>query len=238
MNCVALLCSFPTFAALTPFHAVCRYRLQTRACAMAAVRLTYFNFGGRGFAIRVALGAALKDGKVTSFEDARLSFPEWREQKGDTGKFPLGQLPVLEVDGKRFCQSTAILRWSGRVSGLYPEDALEALLVDEVISSADEGWSKLPHGAEDLASRRAAWLESMRSKYAPYLESKLSTSGGPFVLGARLSIADLFVCGVMDTVKAGFLDHIPTDAFDAGFPSLVGHYQAVKAHPLVVAHGK
>ena len=45
---------------------------------------------------------------------------------------PLAQVPVLSVGESRVTQSSAILRYVGRMTGLYPEDPLLAAQVDEV----------------------------------------------------------------------------------------------------------
>ncbi len=54
--------------------------------------------------------------------------------KNDVEMLPLGQLPVLhmETDGKRsvVTQSSAILRYFGKLGGLYPSDEVDALEID------------------------------------------------------------------------------------------------------------
>lgn len=41
------------------------------------------------------------------FEDVRLTSEEWKQQK-TSGKYPLEQVPIFEVDGVTLCQSYAI----------------------------------------------------------------------------------------------------------------------------------
>ena len=43
------------------------------------------------------------------------------------------QVPILEVDGLVVTQTLAHLRYAGRMSGLYPEDPVAAMLVDECL---------------------------------------------------------------------------------------------------------
>ena len=67
-------------------------------------------------------------------------------------QMPYGQMPVLHVkadDGsvRRLAQARAILRYLGRIlryqkKPLYPEDAYEAFLCDEVIELTEELRSK------------------------------------------------------------------------------------------------
>lgn len=72
--------------------------------------LTYFDGPGRGEPIRLAF----KIGNV-DFEDKQISFGEWPAIKPTT---PAGQVPMLEVDGKKYCESLAILMYACRLSTL------------------------------------------------------------------------------------------------------------------------
>lgn len=83
-------------------------------------KLLYFDVRGRGEAIRqlMVLGGH-------SFEDVRISMEEWpglKDRKNSckfhhhrfkTLEMPLGQMPVLEVNGTKIGQSVAILRYLG-----------------------------------------------------------------------------------------------------------------------------
>ncbi|CAN0135392.1 unnamed protein product, partial [Ectocarpus fasciculatus] len=89
---------------------------------MPSTTLNYFGLPGRGEATRVALAYAGKD-----FEDNRMGFPEYGACKW-AGK----GLPVLEMDGAEYTQSTALLRYAGKLGGLYPDDALAALKVHSI----------------------------------------------------------------------------------------------------------
>ena len=89
------------------------------------LKLTYFNIEGAAEKVRLAL----KLGGL-AFEDARVDFPNWPALKPTT---PYGQVPLLEIDdGPPVTQSFAMLRYVGRLSGLYPDDPLLALHIDEV----------------------------------------------------------------------------------------------------------
>ncbi|POM76985.1 Glutathione S-transferase [Phytophthora palmivora] len=62
-----------------------------------------------------------------SFEDERLDRDAFLAVKPT---LPLGQVPVLEVDGTTYSQSMAIARYAAKLTGLYPHDPLECLRVD------------------------------------------------------------------------------------------------------------
>lgn len=118
---------------------------------MSTIKLTYFPLAARAFPIRLCLRAA-----GIAFEDERIPFAALGERRGPTGvsdDIPLGQLPVLSIDGKAYTQSMALARWAAKKAGLYPTDDLKALVVDEVTAAIDEV-SKL--------HRRRSFESSMR----------------------------------------------------------------------------
>ncbi|KAK6020390.1 glutathione S-transferase protein [Ostertagia ostertagi] len=64
-----------------------------------------------------------------NFEDVRYSFEEWPKHKAE---MPFGQMPVLEVDGKKLSQSFAIVRYLARKFGYAGKSAWEEAVVDSV----------------------------------------------------------------------------------------------------------
>jgi glutathione S-transferase len=93
---------------------------------MPKLKLTYSDFhGGRGEPARLALSM----GGIW-FEDNRVPPSDWQWRKPDT---PFGFLPVLEVDGRTLAQSNAVNRYVGKLTDLYPSDAWQAALCDEVM---------------------------------------------------------------------------------------------------------
>ena len=97
---------------------------------MVSYKLYYFDIhGGAGESIRNAFRVA----KIP-FEDVRVKHGDWPQLKG-SDKCIFGQMPILEIDGQVFAQSMAILRYVGKITGLYPEDPIEALRVDEILDS-------------------------------------------------------------------------------------------------------
>lgn len=51
---------------------------------------------------------------------------------------PMGQMPVLEVDGKRAHQSIAITRYLAKQVGLSGADAWEDLEIDTVVDTIND----------------------------------------------------------------------------------------------------
>jgi prostaglandin-H2 D-isomerase / glutathione transferase len=203
---------------------------------MPAIKLTYFNSQGRAEPIRVAL----RLGQVP-FEDHRIDFPAFSAAKA-AGELPLGQVPVLEVDGFRMVQTPAILRYASRIGDetLYPTDPWAALLVDSALDSLNDNLSHalLPSLFErDPAKKLALRLEFAAGPMATvlsYVEGLVERSGGPFVGGPRLSIGDLVVATQLLQIRSGGLDGLTTAHLEP-YPRLVRLVDAYLAEPRIAA---
>jgi glutathione S-transferase len=206
---------------------------------MPTLRLSYFDSAGRAEPIRNALRIS-----GIPFEDRRLKFPEFVELRA-SGAFPLGSVPVLEVDGLRIAQTAAILRYVARIGDttLYPTDPLAALRVDSALDSLNDTLSgaMLP----SLFERDPAKKLAMRAELAAgpmarvfgYIESLLEQSGGPFVGGQTMSIADLVLAAQVLQIRSGILDGLSAENL-APYPRLSAVADAYLADPRVVALGK
>ncbi len=155
---------------------------------MPTIKLTYFDAPGRAEPVRLALRIA-----GLPFHDERLKFPEFAAQKA-AGAFPLGSVPVLQVDGHVFTQTAAMLRYVARVGGtdLYPADPAEALVVDSALDTFNDTLSNalLPSLYERDPAKKLAMREVFAAGPLPlacaYVEGLIARSGGPFLLGDRL----------------------------------------------------
>ena len=204
---------------------------------MPKLKLTYFDAPGRAESVRIAL--ALAD---LPFEDRRLKFPEFAALKAE-GVFPLGSVPVLEVDGLTLTQTGAMLRYVARLGApdLYPADALKALIVDSALDTFNDTLSNalLPSMYERDVDRklalRAEFAAGPLVKACAYVEGLIARSGGPFLLGATLSIADIVVALQIRQVQSGNLDGLGPEALEP-YPRLVALAEACFAEPRVAAY--
>lgn len=145
------------------------------------------------------------------FEDERVEFPKLVELRGGQNscneRIPLGSLPVLTLpDGKVITQSLAITRYVSKFSGLYPQDPRQALTVDEVIDTIDDLSKSIPRSddKEKLKELREAWMKEKAPRYMEHINKRIQESGGPFVLGEKFSMADLYVWGGCQAFTNGF----------------------------------
>jgi glutathione S-transferase len=200
---------------------------------MPNYKLTYFDFdGGRGEPIRIAFHIAGVD-----FEDNRISFPEFREMRAGTR---FNSVPVLEIDGAEVTQSNAIVRYIGKMAGLYPADALQALYCDEAMDAIED----LSHyivrtfglEGEELRVAREKLVDGWLTVYVRGLGSLLTRSGGRYFADNAMTVADLKVFVQTRSLLSGNLDHVPTDLVQRLAPGLLEHHQRIASDPRVVAY--
>lgn len=203
---------------------------------MPNLKLTYFDAPGRAEPVRIALRIA-----GIPFEDHRLKHAEFAEQKA-SGGLPLGSVPVLTVDGFAFPQTAAMLRYVARLAdtGLYPTDPLAALAVDSVLDTFNDTLSHAGRpsfherdAAKKLELRKALAEGPMASAFR-FTERVVERSGGPFVAGKTLSIADLVVAAQVLMIRNGNFDGVAPEYLEA-YPRLRGLADAYLAEPRVAA---
>ena len=221
--------------------------------------LTYFPIMGRAEPIRLA--AAI--GGVP-FTNKAVTREEWAGIKRHT---PLGQLPTLSVlqPGKEYLvapHAVAILRYIGKLSGLYPLDDIEAVHVEfmietivEVISMLevtvtgtvkslifDELWEE--DQILEIQRRLASNQECGLPFFLRFFESVLERS--KWLVGKNLTIADLtlyhlvgWLDGSLDSgIYGGKLGAVDSSILD-DYPLVRQHKELVQNYPGATAfHSK
>lgn len=200
---------------------------------MTTYKLTYFDFdGGRGEAIRIALHST-----GIAFEDHRLSFPQFMEQRSG---FRFNALPVFEIDGVAVTQSNAICRYVGKLADLYPADDLQALYCDEVMGALEDLGQRLGPTfgmqGEELRLAREKLAEGWIPVFLRGLEQLLERGGGTWFADKRLTMADLKAFVDIRWLTSGALDHIPAGLVQQHAPGLVRHQERVGKDARVAAY--
>jgi glutathione S-transferase len=200
---------------------------------MSQLKLTYFDFhGGRAEPARLALHMG-----GIAFEDYRFGYAEFPEVKKST---PLGQVPTLHVDGVQVTQSDAITRYAGKLAGLYPTDAYQALLCDEVLGVVEDANHKMgptfSMTGDAQKEARTALVQGPLPMYLRWLQAQLQAHGGEYFVEQRLTIADLKVFTYVRGLNSGRLDHLPTDLVEKVAPLLNAHMQRVAQTPAVAQY--
>lgn len=165
--------------------------------------MTYFNLKGRAELARLILAQA-----DVVYEDCRISKEEWESVKPTT---PLGQLPLLEVEGESLAQSIAIARYLARQHGLAGKTEIAAAQADMVIDSlADLMGPVAAMMREKDEQKKAEMKRSFSCETLPgwltMLERLLTRRGGKFFSGGELTWADLAVFNVIDNMNGRVAD--------------------------------
>lgn len=220
--------------------------------------LHYFRFPGRALAARVALFNALG---TEGWNDERHSLPRFKKDQqqqlhkddGEKGIFVTNNLPQLNLPcGLKVTQSHAIARYAGKldgqganapfhVRGLYPQSAKDALLVDEAVAIVDQILLLTPKDDDKdtrLRKREIYRQTGFLRKGLEILEGRIAESGGPFLLGEQLTVADLYVRSPLcDVFETGQFEGVAAEYLNE-FPCVQRCGSAVLEHPLVQAYKK
>lgn len=160
---------------------------------MPTYKLTYFPVAALGEPIRFLFNYA-----GIPFEDDRFNRDDWPKIKPTT---PFGQVPVLEVDGKKVAQSVAISRYLAKKCGLVGKDDWEALEIDSTVDTIHDVRAKLGAYHYETNEEVKAAKEKLAKEVVPFylerLDAQVKKNGGYFVGGA-LSWADLTFVALLD----------------------------------------
>lgn len=203
---------------------------------MPKIEVTYFNSPGRAEPVRVALRLA-----NVPFVDTRIDFPQFGAMRAE-GRFPLGSVPVLAVDDVVIPQTAAMLRYAARLGdgSLYPSDPYQAFLVDSVVDSFNDTLSAalvpsfFEQDPEKKVAMRRAFVEGPMARVFAFVEGLITRSGGPFLIGAQMTIADLIVGNQVAQLQSGRLDGITAGDL-APWPRILALAAAYENEPRIVA---
>lgn len=70
---------------------------------------------------------------------------------------PCGQIPVLEIDGVKYAQSNAIIRYLAKKFGMIGKDEFEILRADMIGEFLTDIAMKFPWGEKDEAKKVKFW---------------------------------------------------------------------------------
>ncbi|XP_050413750.1 S-crystallin SL11 [Patella vulgata] len=195
---------------------------------MPTYRYIYFDLRGRGEIVRLCFHAA-----GVKFEDVRIEHSAWPGKCRDAS--PFGQLPYLEIDGKKFPQSLAISQYIAREHGLYGNNSLENLSIDGVVGLTIDYfnlWAKA--NFEKDANRKTELQTKLNSEDLPtflqQLEKLLTENKTGYFVGKKLTLADL---AVYSTLENSFRDF--PDVYTK-YPQVVGNRKKVGSQPQLTAY--
>ncbi|XP_050413655.1 probable glutathione S-transferase 6 [Patella vulgata] len=177
-------------------------------------KLVYFDARGKAELSRLCFAAA-----GVKFEDERVTREEWPALKP---AMPFGQLPVLDINGKLFGQSSAIEKYLAREFALYGKTSLEALEIDEIIGLGRDyadlviAWYKESDETKK-AQLGTKLLQENLPKFLKALESKLTNNVRGYLVGNQMTLADL---AIYDMLENNFRK---TPELLQNYPKVIGH---------------
>ncbi|XP_022316933.2 glutathione S-transferase-like [Crassostrea virginica] len=194
---------------------------------MTKYTVHYFNVKGRGEIVRLILVAAGVD-----FEDNRVEREDWPKLKPT---MPAGQMPVLEVDGKKYCQSIAIARYLAREFGLGGSTNVEQLQVDQVVDTISDFLTEMYKPVfEQDATRKAEMNKKLNEETIPrvlgILQNFLEGNGGDYFVGSKTSLADIYFMDVVSRLVE------KDEKVLEKFPKLAANLQKTQALPKIEAY--
>ncbi len=164
---------------------------------------------------------AADDGIALDYEVVDL-FTGAHQQPAYTGINPSQQVPVLEDDGLRLSESSAILKYLAEKSGSksYPSDLRERARVNEAMDWFNTGFYRelgyglvypqtLPNYKRDDAAVQAAHIAWGREKARRWLGilNKDIIGSNAYVCGNQLTIADYLGIGMLSLGEVIRLDY-------------------------------
>jgi len=197
---------------------------------MPNYKLTYFNGRGRAEIVRMLFAEA-----GVEYVDERLERDQWAKIKPST---PFGQVPILEVDGVKLCQSNACARYIARKYNLAGKTDLEQAQADMIIDCFEDSLKPI---VSIFVEKDEAKKAELKKKYADeqlpgYLTLfeallKANHGGDKFLVGAERTWADLaFINFVQWTIgMAGATNPLEK------FPKLAALDERVKKLPKIAA---
>lgn len=182
------------------------------------IRLVYFNFPfWRVDICKIALAI----GKIP-YENRIISRKYFIKNK-ETDEFPFGQVPVLIFKKIKIAQTGAMIRFCGKLSGLYPKDDIKCALVDQSVGFANDLTNliipsireKNENKKKELREKLSKvviprWLGYLERFYVNHRESK-------YFLSKSLTIADIIIWRILLWVSSGKLEFIPQNILENFF---------------------
>ncbi|MEQ1566400.1 MAG: glutathione S-transferase [Myxococcota bacterium] len=214
-------------------------------------RLYYWpGLPGRGEFVRLVLeqaGAPYVDvGRLPEEEGGGVAAVNRAVRGGLGGVAPFAP-PVLEHDGLVLSQTANLCRYLGLRHDLWPADpALDSVALEIQLTIADlvhevhgthHPVSTSLHYEEqrDAAAESAArFREHRMSRYLKWFEATLTTGGGEWCVGGKLSAVDLSLFQCMEGL--GYAFPRSSERMRAAVPGLVRLQQRVAALPNLAAY--
>jgi len=223
------------------------------AAKFPSIKFTYFNVEGGGECVRLAFALG-----GVPYVDDRVDMPtQWKDMKP---KSKFTQLPVLTVDGgEQIAQSGGHLRYAAMLGGLYPQDPVEMLKVEEVFglswdmvnaitpsmqldrrpqlygceAQPQEELTQIAVGMRQKLSMKGGEID----RFLGYLDGLIAKNGTGWFVGNGPTMAECEIVPRIRSLRKGNRDGFPPDIVDKHV-NLMKMYFAFHELPAIKAHYK
>ncbi len=157
-----------------------------------------------------------------------------------TNEFPFGQLPILVVNNKTIAQTSAMIRYCGKLANLYPNDLMECALVDQVIDFANDityliSPSIREKDAEKKIAKRKILNDIILPEWIGYLERFFVINNvSTFFVTEKFAVSDLIVWRILLWLTSGKLENVDLKLKDK-FPKLNSYFNYMSNNSLVIS---
>ncbi|XP_036622977.1 glutathione S-transferase-like [Trichosurus vulpecula] len=174
-------------------------------------KLHYFNGRGKMETVRWLLAAA-----GVEYEEVLFRTAEEFENLIKGGKLMYQQVPMVEMDGMYMVQTRAILRYIAAKYDLYGKDLKERAFIDmyvEGMRDLNDMIIYFPFSLPEEKQKNLNYiLERATERFFPVYEKALKDHGKNYLVGNRLSWADVQLIEVVlmvEELKPGVLSAFP-----------------------------
>lgn len=184
---------------------------------MPTYKLTYFDIRGLAETSRLMFAAAKQEytderfGIKVEMKDGKPDFSIMQRPEFDTakaaGEFDAsgGKVPLLTVDGtQKIGQSKAIERYLAKALGLAGANDIESAQIDAVTETVRDIKDAYQKAKGEPATKDKFFAEDLPAGLA-LLAKSLPAGSGPFLVGSKISYADICIFMFL-TDKNGFFD--------------------------------
>ncbi|XP_011755122.2 glutathione S-transferase A5 [Macaca nemestrina] len=163
-------------------------------------KLHYLNTWGRMEPIRWLLAAA-----GVEFEEKFLESAEDLDKLRNDGSLLFQQVPMVEIDGMKLVQTRAILNYIASKYNLYGKDIKERALIDMytegIVDLTEMVLLLITCQPEERDAKTALVKEKIQNRYFPAFEKVLKSHGQDYLVGNKLSRADIHLVELLYYVE-------------------------------------
>ncbi|XP_040838946.1 glutathione S-transferase Yc-like [Ochotona curzoniae] len=163
-------------------------------------KLHYFNGRGRMESIRWLLAAV-----GVEFEEEFIYGREDLNRIKNDESYMFQQVPMVEIDGMKLVQTRAILNYISNKHNLYGKDIKERALIDmytEGVADLNEMIIVFPMQPPGVRETKLAEIkDKAKNRYFPAFEKVLKSHGQDYLVGNKLSKADILLVELLYNVE-------------------------------------